>query len=156
VIELPGIDSLWIFTFTISEGPPSPCSQVATITGRSLGTVHRILERYLARTRRTSDFPILRTLHAQSLQIDSAFEKGEPEQKLQTGTNANVTTKQKKKSSQQVRVARPKRFELLTPRFVVWCSIQLSYGRLRLEAIKPLAVVSMAERAGLRRTGASG
>ena len=23
----------------------------------------------------------------------------------------------------------PKRFELLTPRFVVWCSIQLSYGR---------------------------
>jgi hypothetical protein len=29
-------------------------------------------------------------------------------------------------------MARPKRFELLTPRFVVWCSIQLSYGRLSL------------------------
>jgi hypothetical protein len=28
-------------------------------------------------------------------------------------------------------LARPKRFELLTPRFVVWCSIQLSYGRFR-------------------------
>jgi hypothetical protein len=28
-------------------------------------------------------------------------------------------------------LARPKRFELLTPRFVVWCSIQLSYGRVR-------------------------
>ena len=27
-------------------------------------------------------------------------------------------------------LARPKRFELLTPRFVVWCSIQLSYGRM--------------------------
>ena len=26
-------------------------------------------------------------------------------------------------------VARPERFELPTPRFVVWCSIQLSYGR---------------------------
>lgn len=26
------------------------------------------------------------------------------------------------------RMAHPKRFELLTPRFVVWCSIQLSYG----------------------------
>src|SRR5271170_8362391 len=26
-------------------------------------------------------------------------------------------------------LARPKRFELPTPRFVVWCSIQLSYGR---------------------------
>ena len=27
------------------------------------------------------------------------------------------------------RMARPGRFELPTPRFVVWCSIQLSYGR---------------------------
>ena len=25
-------------------------------------------------------------------------------------------------------MARPKRFELLTPRFVVWCSIQFRYG----------------------------
>ena len=30
----------------------------------------------------------------------------------------------------KTKMARPKRFELLTPRFVVWCSIQLSYGRL--------------------------
>ena len=28
-------------------------------------------------------------------------------------------------------MAHPKRFELLTPRFVVWCSIQLSYGCVR-------------------------
>jgi hypothetical protein len=28
-------------------------------------------------------------------------------------------------------MARPKGFEPLTPRFVVWCSIQLSYGRMR-------------------------
>ena len=27
-------------------------------------------------------------------------------------------------------LARPNGFEPLTPRFVVWCSIQLSYGRL--------------------------
>jgi hypothetical protein len=27
-------------------------------------------------------------------------------------------------------MARPNGFEPLTPRFVVWCSIQLSYGRL--------------------------
>ena len=27
-------------------------------------------------------------------------------------------------------MARPKGFEPLTPRFVVWCSIQLSYGRM--------------------------
>src|ERR1700722_20755786 len=33
-------------------------------------------------------------------------------------------------------MARPKGFEPLTPRFVVWCSIQLSYGRFwRREAI---------------------
>ena len=29
----------------------------------------------------------------------------------------------------QEEMARPERFELPTPRFVVWCSIQLSYGR---------------------------
>ncbi len=29
---------------------------------------------------------------------------------------------------QKREMAHPKRFELLTPRFVVWCSIQLSYG----------------------------
>ena len=38
-------------------------------------------------------------------------------------------------------LARPKRFELLTPRFVVWCSIQLSYGRVlrgsRREMLRP-------------------
>lgn len=31
-------------------------------------------------------------------------------------------------SGSENRMAHPKRFELLTPRFVVWCSIQLSYG----------------------------
>jgi hypothetical protein len=30
-------------------------------------------------------------------------------------------------------LARPKGFEPLTPRFVVWCSIQLSYGRAGIE-----------------------
>ncbi len=35
----------------------------------------------------------------------------------------------KKCKKHLVLMARPKRFELLTPKFVVWCSIQLSYGR---------------------------
>ncbi|CAK05948.1 conserved hypothetical protein [Rhizobium johnstonii 3841] len=35
-------------------------------------------------------------------------------------------------------MAHPKRFELLTPRFVVWCSIQLSYGCVQNAAV-PLA-----------------
>jgi hypothetical protein len=30
-------------------------------------------------------------------------------------------------------VARPEGFEPPTPRFVVWCSIQLSYGRMPLD-----------------------
>ena len=30
----------------------------------------------------------------------------------------------------KIKMARPKGFEPLTPRFVVWCSIQLSYGRM--------------------------
>ena len=34
-------------------------------------------------------------------------------------------------------VARPKGFEPLTPRFVVWCSIQLSYGRVAARRISP-------------------
>jgi hypothetical protein len=63
-------------------------------------------------------------------------------------------------------MARPERFELPTPRFVVWCSIQLSYGRLgtlsvtqkgksiramspkdrpcRLKSIQPVSVGTMA------------
>ena len=32
-------------------------------------------------------------------------------------------------TGQLIRMARPKGFEPLAPRFVVWCSIQLSYGR---------------------------
>ncbi len=39
-----------------------------------------------------------------------------------------------------MKLARPKRFELLTPKFVVWCSIQLSYGR-----FVPAAVISAAQ-----------
>ena len=46
------------------------------------------------------------------------------------------------------KMARPKGFEPLTPRFVVWCSIQLSYGRVPVERPKPEI-----ERAGLHRRG---
>ena len=40
-------------------------------------------------------------------------------------------------------MARPKRFELLTPRFVVWCSIQLSYGRVFREQTESLNAISL-------------
>lgn len=43
-------------------------------------------------------------------------------------TDSTVATPAKLFRSRR-KVARPKGFEPLTPRFVVWCSIQLSYGR---------------------------
>lgn len=38
-------------------------------------------------------------------------------------------------------MAHPKRFELLTPRFVVWCSIQLSYGCVPADCPSALAIL---------------
>ena len=49
-------------------------------------------------------------------------------------------------------MAHPKRFELLTPRFVVWCSIQLSYGR---TAVDTAPVTSHRRVTGQRRYLAS-
>ena len=42
-------------------------------------------------------------------------------------------------------VARPERFELPTPKFVAWCSIQLSYGR-RNAIVMHCSVVRQRER----------
>ena len=39
------------------------------------------------------------------------------------------STRIRASGSNEEKMARPGRFELPTPRFVVWCSIQLSYGR---------------------------
>ncbi len=55
---------------------------------------------------------------------------------LQCGTNTwrenFLHTKRHPRDSRRCqKMARPKRFELLTYRFVAWCSIQLSYGRVR-------------------------
>ncbi len=47
-----------------------------------------------------------------------------------SGTSQAVCSAASEGRSLPETLARPKRFELLTPRFVVWCSIQLSYGRI--------------------------
>jgi hypothetical protein len=44
---------------------------------------------------------------------------------LTAGLNYDENIKQ----NQYINMARPEGFEPPTPRFVVWCSIQLSYGR---------------------------
>ena len=49
--------------------------------------------------------------------------------------------------SQKCEMARPKGFEPLTPRFVVWCSIQLSYG---------CRYASIVPRPGAMQAGCSG
>ena len=66
------------------------------------------------------------------------------------------------------KMARPKRFELLTPRFVVWCSIQLSYGRvfrlciglqgarMRPNKVRTVAKSALATRSGLAWQGPLG
>ena len=58
----------------------------------------------------------------------------DPEQDLTTlgagsGAGREDGPEVKRLALTKIEMARPKRFELLTPRFVVWCSIQLSYGR---------------------------
>ena len=50
-------------------------------------------------------------------------------------------------------MARPKRFELLTPKFVVWCSIQLSYGRVPFKREIAAARHSYSAPRGLARLG---
>ena len=50
-------------------------------------------------------------------------------------------------------MARPKGFEPLTPRFVVWCSIQLSYGRL---VGRSLREATLAEAGDIKGSGAVG
>jgi hypothetical protein len=59
-------------------GKPARAQQIATITGHSLKTVHRILERYLARTSGLAEQAIFnfenspRTKFANQLQTSSA------------------------------------------------------------------------------------
>ena len=48
-------------------------------------------------------------------------------------------------------MARPERFELPTPRFVVWCSIQLSYGRIGAGACPPTGANTYTARIGFAR-----
>ena len=50
-------------------------------------------------------------------------------------------------------MAHPKRFELLTPRFVVWCSIQLSYGCVGQACSGPHRPMQGQNRAAGRREG---
>jgi integrase len=85
-VQLPGMDMPVELHFhdlrgtsvtLLSEAGSTP-QQIAAITGHSLKTVHRILERYLARTRGLAEQAILnfenspRTKFANQLQTDSA------------------------------------------------------------------------------------
>ena len=49
-------------------------------------------------------------------------------QQVSTARRAWLTISSNSYQHEKKKMAHPKRFELLTPRFVVWCSIQLSYG----------------------------
>jgi integrase len=69
----------------LSEAGCTP-QQVAAITGHSLKTVHRILERYLARTRGLAEQAIFNFENSSRTKFAN---------QLQTGTNANATARGK-------------------------------------------------------------
>ncbi len=77
-------------------------------------------------------------LEGESLNSDIATEKvaGRPGRPSGGGERSEFAVSEK--------MARPRGFEPLTPRFVVWCSIQLSYGRLRIYFVGRQAVVRTA------------
>ena len=93
----------------LSEAGCTP-QQIATITGHSLKTVHQILERYLARTRGLAEQAIFNFENSPRTKFAN---------QLQTGTAGADQRKEKLMRTMSDRLARPERFELPTPRFVV-------------------------------------
>jgi integrase len=97
-VQLPGMDEPTNLHFhdlrgtavtLLSEAGSTP-QQVAAITGHSLKTVHRILERYLARTRGLAEQAIFNFENSSRTEFAN---------QLQTGTNANAFAKGKSRSS---------------------------------------------------------
>ena len=104
----------------LSESGSTP-QQIAAITGHSLKTVHRILERYLARTSGLAEQAIFNWENSPRTKFAN---------QLQTGTCHLDRLEGESQCAIATWLARPEGFEPPTPKFVVWCSIQLSYGRL--------------------------
>ncbi len=119
--------------------------EIATITGHSLKTVDSILERYLSRTRQLADAAIStlenasRTKAANQVQTGRYATGSTLHKPLKRLARFEGETSNAPKAASAARafarprgagersepgvseiMARPKRFELLTPRFVVW------------------------------------
>ena len=95
-VQLPGMDAPVELHFhdlrgtsvTLLSEAGCTAQQVAAITGHSLKTVHRILERYLARTRGLAEEAIFNFENSSRTKFAN---------QLQTGTDANATTIEKNK-----------------------------------------------------------
>jgi integrase len=93
-VQLPGMDAPVELHFhdlrgtsvTLLSEAGCTAQQVASITGHSLKTVHRILERYLARTRGLAEQAILNFENSSRTKFAN---------QLQTGTDANATAREK-------------------------------------------------------------
>lgn len=92
--------------------------QICAVTGRTLQSATRILEKYLAMTPALSKAAILAFENSPA----TAFAN-----RLQA-TTSPVRRRFNCLASSMGEMADPERFERPTPRFAVWCSIQLSYG----------------------------
>jgi integrase len=95
-VQFPGMDAPVELHFhdlrgtsvTLLSEAGCTAQQVAAITGHSLKTVHRILERYLARTRGLAEEAIFNFENSSRTKFAN---------QLQTGTDANATTIEKNK-----------------------------------------------------------
>jgi hypothetical protein len=103
-------------TVTLLSEAGCTVQQIATITGHSLRTVNQPCP----------DQRPGRTGHDEFRELSANKICKPAANRPQGRTKAD----RKNRAGTKTKMARPKRFELLTPRFVVWCSIQLSYGRL--------------------------
>jgi hypothetical protein len=92
----------------LSEAHCTP-QQVATIAGHSLKTVFQILERYLARTSGLAEQAIFKFENSSRTKFAN---------QLQTGGDGGTKANGKACYKAVNKLARPKRFELLTRRFV--------------------------------------
>jgi hypothetical protein len=116
--DLCGFPNVPGVTFIVRDRQPLKCDPVQHLLKEApLGNVDRLKERrHRARVQPATLATAFSAENGSRAAPDSRFVKS---QKIAQEFSLNI----------KQLLARPERFELPTPRFVVWCSIQLSYGR---------------------------
>ncbi len=143
----------WMVEEGVTDLDDIPCARIADLKldrkrakaspDRALSARHGPIEINRRRSKRSAAdarkhydgrdaFP--ESLAALSRRADRGRRRGDPHHRGQSnsrGRHRRAGRRVGESSQMCTEMARPERFELPTPRFVVWCSIQLSYGRTR-------------------------